>query len=232
MPDIFIAEPKAEPKNEEPAPSGKESVLEEKAKSKQRLFSDEDSLLKSKTAVHLFSSFCKNPSGISFQTQEEGEKVLLFLRRDFITNAKWILTGIVLLILPLLLPFFQQFLKTILPSLPLKFYLIFFISYYLVVASYLYINFITWYFNVALITDHRVIDVDFSGLVYKDVATTKLSLVQDVSYAQVGVIRSFFDYGNILIQTAGSLDNFTFESAPKPEEAVHVIEELIGKRNE
>jgi hypothetical protein len=100
------------------------------------------------------------------------------------------------------------------------------------VATYFYINFITWYYNVALITDQRVIDVDFSSLVYKDVATTKLSLVQDISYAQVGVVRTFFDYGNILIQTAGSLDNFIFESSPKPEAAVHIVEELIGKRNE
>jgi len=229
MPDIFIAEPNNE---EPPAPQKEKPVSEEKAKSKQTLLSDEDSPSIFKNPVRLFCSFKANPDGITFQSQEKDEKILLFLRRDFITNAKWILLGISLAILPLFLPFTQHLLGNLLPSLPVKFYIIFFVSYYLFVATYLYVNFITWYYNVALITDQRVIDVNFSTLVYKDVATTKLSLVQDVSYAQVGVVRTFFDYGNILIQTAGSLDNFTFESAPKPEEVVHIVEELIGKRYE
>jgi len=227
MPDIFVAEPETK----ETAAPKMPYVLEKQA-------GDDNPIsiiqppIDIDNSVHLFSSLCKNPYGISFQSQEKGEKILLFLRRDFVTNAKWILISIVLAILPFLLVLSQQLFGTSFFFLPLRFYLLFLLFYYLVVVTYLYINFITWYYNVALITDQRVIDVDFSSLVYKDVATTKLSLVQDVSYAQVGVIRTFFDYGNILIQTAGSMDNFIFESAPEPENAVHIIEELIGKRNE
>lgn len=227
MPDIFVAEPETKDATvpEIPYVLEKQERLDKPIPIIQPPINIDNS-------VHLFSSFCKDPDGISFQSQEKGEKILLFLRRDFITNAKWILIGVVLAILPLLLVFSQQLFKNPLPFLTFKFYLLFLFFYYLFVAAYFYINFITWYYNVALITDRRVIDVDFSSLVYKDVATTKLSLVQDVSYAQVGVVRTFFDYGNILIQTAGSLDNFIFESSPKPEDAVHIIEELIGKRNE
>ena len=87
-------------------------------------------------------------------------------------------------------------------------------------------------YNVALITDRRVIDVDFSNLVYKDVATTKLTWSRMSATPKSGSVRTFFDYGDILIQTAGSLDNFNFESAPDPEEVVHIVEELIGKQNE
>ncbi len=226
MPDIFVAEPKAKSVIPE------EPYTLEKQEKRDKSFPFVPPLTIPKNTVHLFSSFCKAPDGISFQTQEEGEKVLLFFRRDFMTNAKWILIGLFLAVLPLLLLLAQHLFKNPFAFLTFKFYLVFFVTYYLAIATYLYINFITWYYNVALITDRRVIDVDFSGLVYKDVATTKLSLVQDVSYAQVGVIRSFFDYGDILIQTAGSLDNFTFESAPEPEEIVHVIEGLIGKQHE
>jgi len=227
MPDIFIAEPKENDKTASKIPY----VLEKQQRADKPIPVIQLPV-NLKNSVRLFSSFCKDPDGISFQSQEKDEKVLLFLRKDFITNAKWILIGIFLTLLPLSLIFSQQLFKNPLPFLAFKFDLLIIIIYYLFVATYLYINFITWYYNVALITDRRVIDVDFSGLVYKDVATTKLSLVQDVSYAQVGVIRTFFDYGNILIQTAGSLDNFIFEAAPNPEGAVHVVEELIGKQNE
>jgi hypothetical protein len=56
--------------------------------------------------------------------------------------------------------------------------------------------------------------------------------VQDVSFAQVGAIRTFFDYGDVLVQTAGTLDNFIFESAPQPSNIVHITEDLIGRHNE
>jgi hypothetical protein len=223
MPDIFIAEPKAKSFiPEEPYTLEKQPEPDSPLPLKPPLIIPQN-------IVGLFSSFCANPDGVSFQTQEEGEKILLFLRRDFATNIRWVLTGIILILLPILLPFARQLFGNLFPYLSIKFYFISLAFYYLVVATYIYINFITWYYNVALITDRRVIDVDFSNLVYKDVATTKLSLVQDISYAKVGVSRTFFDYGDILIQTAGSLDNFKFESASNPEEVVHIIEELIGK---
>lgn len=182
--------------------------------------------------VHIFSSLCKNPDDISFQNQDEGEKALLFIRKDFITNTGWILSGIFLIFLPIFLSIAQYSLHIPFNLLPEKFGLIFLFFYYLLAISYWYINFITWYFNISLITDRRIIDIDFSGLVYKNVSATKLDLVQDVSYAQIGVIRNFFDYGDVLIQTAGTLDNFVFDSAPRPEDIVHVVESLIGKSHE
>ena len=175
--------------------------------------------------VHLFSSLCKDPEDIVFQNQDENEKVLLFIRKDFITNTKWIVIGIFLILAPLIFGSLHFI------ALPLRYNIIFLLFYYLLVTTYLYVNFITWYFNISLVTNIRVVDIEFSGLVYKDVASTKLSLVQDVSYSQIGVIRTFFDYGNILVQTAGTLDNFDFDSAPQPENVVHLIGDLIGRND-
>lgn len=228
MPDIFIAEPNNVP----PALPEAPTALEEKAKSKQKLFLSEDVPAVFKNPVHLFSAFRKDPDGITFRDQENQETILLFIRHSFITNIRWIIVGIFLTILPLLISLSVGFFQNPLPSLPGKFYLMIGALYYLFVATYFYINFITWHFNIALVTNRRIIDINFSNLVYKDVAATKLNLVQDVSFAQVGAIRTFFDYGDVLVQTAGTLDNFTFESAPQPENIVHIIEDLIGKRNE
>jgi hypothetical protein len=228
MPDIFIAEPKTQ----ESAPPKEETALEEKAKSKQKLFFDENTPSILKNPVHIFSAFRKDPDGIKFRDQEGEETILLFIRHSFITNLPWILIGVFLAILPLLISLSLGFFQNLLPSLPGKFYIMIGIFYYLFVTTYFYINFITWHYNIALVTNKRIIDINFSNLVYKDVAATKLNLVQDVSFAQVGAIRTFFDYGDVLVQTAGTLDNFTFESAPQPENIVHIIEDLIGKRNE
>jgi len=229
MPDIFIAEPKDEPQT--PAPLKQPTVLEEKAKSKQELFNNENGHEPS-DYVHLFSAFKKNPQGITFEDQEDGEKIILFIRRSFVTNFQWIFIGSFLAALPLVLLLFLGFLQNPLPALASKYYLILGLFYYLFVAAYWYINFITWYFNIDLVTNKRIIDINFANLVYKDVAATELSFIHDVSFSQVGAIRTFFDYGNIIIQVPGATDAFIFESAPQPENIVHIVEALVRKENE
>jgi hypothetical protein len=230
MPDVFVAD-----KNEaEQQTENKTSDAPYIAKSDTNIkpVTIESSPIPPANRVHLFTSLCKNPDDISFQNQDEGEKPLLFIRKDFVTNTGWILTGIFLIFLPVLFSVTQYSLHISFNLLPERFGLIFLFFYYLLTISYWYINFITWYFNISLITDRRIIDIDFSGLVYKNVSATKLDLVQDVSYTQIGVIRNFFDYGDVLIQTAGTLDNFVFDAAPRPEDIVHVVEGLIGKSHE
>lgn len=177
---------------------------------------------------HIFYSYLENPN-ISFEEQEEGEIALLILRRHFLTNIHWMLITMLLFFIPLLfIPFSSSLSVFNFLELPVRFVLIFAIFYYLVIFTYAFVNFITWYFNVALITNKKVIDVDFSKLVYKNVAATKHSLLQDASYSQIGVLRSLFDYGDVMVQTAGSLENFEFPAVPNPERVVRIVEEQIG----
>lgn len=179
---------------------------------------------------HLLHSYLENPEGLTFEDQELGEKPLLILRRHFITNLHWILVSTLLFMVPILfIPFLSTLSVFDFLQLPTRFLMIFAIFYYLVVFTYVFVNFITWYFNISLVTDKKVIDVDFSNLVYKNVAATKHSLLQDASYSQIGVLRSLFDYGDVLVQTAGSLENFNFKAVPKPERVVKIVEELIGR---
>lgn len=75
-------------------------------------------------------------------------------------------------------------------------------------------------------------DIELKDLVYKKISATKISLVQDVNYQQAGTIRTIFNYGDILVQTAGATDNFFVNAVPKPEVVVEVMETLIGKGTE
>jgi hypothetical protein len=232
MPDIFVADTNKETAaNSSPQP---EKVAEEKAVDNTKLTpaAEQAEIRDNSGVVHLFTSYSENPSDITFENQENDETVLLFTRKDLITNLPWIATGLALIIIPILaMPLFTLLHLEII-NLPKNYSLILTIFYYLVVATFLFINFITWYFNINIVTEKRIVDIELEGIVYKNVSATKLTLVQDVSYAQVGVIRTVFDYGDVLVQTAGTLDNFIFQAIPKPEDAVHIVENLIGKRNE
>lgn len=178
------------------------------------------------TRMHIFTSYCELPPKVTFENQNSDEKILLFLRKEFVTNISWIIGSSLLLLVPVALFFLAP---SLFSFLPFSFTLVFTLSYYLLVCSYMFMNFITWYFNINLVTSERIVDIDFEDLVYKNVAETKLSLVQDVSYTQTGAIRTVFDYGDVLIQTAGTIDNFDLHAVPLPERIVNVVEDLIGK---
>lgn len=178
---------------------------------------------------HFYSSLAYYPEGMGFENQEEDEEIILIVRRDFITNLPWILTAIILAILPIIItPFipviapFVQFSDT-----TITLYLMFF---YLALLGYVIVNFTLWYFHLGIVTNKHIIDIDVHGILSRDVSRTLLKNVEDVKYTQVGVIRSIFNYGDVLIQTAGTNVNFEFDKAPEPSLIIQIIEDLLGKR--
>lgn len=181
-----------------------------------------------KNKVHLLSNLVLNPDNITFETQDEGEEIFLLVRRDLITNVPWIIAALILIFIPLIInslsslfaPFFSFSPQT---------QLIGVLFYYLVVLGFIIVQFALWYFNIGLVTSKRIVDFDVSGILAKEVSETKLNLIEDVTYTQVGSVRTVFNYGDVFMQTAGSLPNFEFDRAPEPARIVSIIGELIGR---
>lgn len=240
MPDLFTAEPKERDNRFSDAKESATTLPVQPAEVKPAMvepYLSEESeiplapvLRKPKyTRMHIFTAYCEMPPDVTFENQEDNERILIFLRRSFITNITWLTATILLFFFPIVL---VQFFPSLFATIPSRYAALTLLFYFLLVASYFFINFITWYFNIILITDRRIVDIDFEELVYKNIAETKLTLVQDVSYTETGVIRTVIDYGDVLIQTAGTIDNFDLHAVPKPERVVNVIEDLIGRGRE
>ncbi len=184
---------------------------------------------------HPFATYCEHPKNIWFHDKATDEEILLLLRKHFVTNVPWIVFTLVLLIIPpILFALFSSSLgqagvipETILPA---RYIGILTLFYYLVVLGYALVSFITWFYNVSLVTSKRIVDIDFSDVVYHNVAATKLTLVQDVDYTQSGFIRSLFNYGDVFVQTASESPNFDFLAVPLPQQVTNLVESLIGKR--
>lgn len=180
-----------------------------------------------KKKMGLLTSFGVRPYGISFGEQAEDEEIFLFLRRHIVTNVPWIITGFFLLLLPMFL--FLLFDSSPFPfTVPTNFLIVFLLFYYLAVITFLFISYITWFFNIALVTDRRVVDLNYSDVIYHNMAVTKLNLIEDINYVQAGFMRSFFDYGDVFIQTAGEKLNFHFMAVPRPARATEIIQNLMG----
>jgi len=87
-------------------------------------------------------------------------------------------------------------------------------------------SFLNWFFNVCIITDERIFDVDFLNLVYREISEANVDQIQDVTVRMGGVIRTVFNYGDVLIQTASEVPRIEFSSVSKPDLVAKVLREL------
>lgn len=180
--------------------------------------------------VTLFSSFVEDPTNISFHHQEADEKILLFLRSHLITNLRWVLILLIFAILPPLV-FILGVNNLPFPPLPGNFTTAILLIYYVGLFAYAFSSFLTWYFNIFVITKKRVIDIDFAGLVFHDVAETQFTLLQDVNYTQSGPIGHLLNFGDVFAQTAGGKENLEALGVPKPAKVTTFITKNMGGRS-
>ncbi len=168
------------------------------------------------------AAFAAFPAKVAFETQEKNEPVVLLLRRHWIVNLPWMSLGVLMIFTPLASLFIP-----IISFLPPRFQLVFMILWYLLTLAFIFEKFLGWFFNVFIVTDERVIDVDFYSLTYKEISEAGLDKIQDITYRVGGVIRSIFDFGTVAIQTAGEVPNIEFEDVPYPAQVVRILNELI-----
>lgn len=180
----------------------------------------------------LFSTFVRDPMGIVLAEQHEDEHILLFIRRAFITNTPWIIFSLILLFLP---PFFSILTEPFhLPMAILSPFTetITILFYYMIVCGYILINFVTWFYDIGIVTEKRAVDIDFYNISFVSVATARVQDLKDVRYAQKGFFESLFDYGDIVLSVEATGEMLTYENTPHPAEVVSMLSILIGGHQE
>lgn len=86
-----------------------------------------------------------------------------------------------------------------------------------------------WRRNKIVITDEHIVDVDQLGLFNRKVSTLRLGEIQDVTAKVNGPIQTMFQYGTVMIQTAGTRENFVMDYIYEPYELEHYILEVRKK---
>ena len=70
--------------------------------------------------------------------------------------------------------------------------------------------------NKIVLTNMHFIQITQSGLFQRSLSKLSLDELQDVRGTRNGVFGTIFNYGEILIETAGAQENFFFRPAPNP----------------
>lgn len=168
------------------------------------------------------AAYIPKPINIAFSSQATGENVILLLRQHPVTQIKWIITALFLSVLPML---FDS--VNLLGFLPDAYQFAALIGWYMLLSGFVIESFLMWFFNVYIVTDERIIDIDFSSLIQKNISSAKIDNIEDTTAGTGGFLAALFDYGSVTIQTAAQKREFEFLGVPHPNRVTSLINELI-----
>lgn len=161
--------------------------------------------------------------------QKPSEQIQLMLRRHPITFVPKFFLFVVLLIVPFLFPIIfpasirnDPFWGTVLILLGS--------AYFLFILVLFLEQFVDYYLDLWIVTNERIIDINQVGLFKRTVAELDLKKIQDVSSDITGFFATFFNYGDVGIQSAGATQKFGFHKVPKPHEVRTQVLKLAEKK--
>lgn len=199
------------------------TVIPKKFAESGKSFVDKITQDRRKTRFGTFSAF---PKDVKFDGIEDEEDIVLMVRRDPASYLRQYLLIVAFLFAPV---FFFIVLSSLgiedgsLIALGLGGSLVF-----LLLATTVSVDtFLKWYYSVAIITDQRIVDVDFDNVLYHSYAEAQLEKIEDVTHRVAGFMGSVFDYGDVFVQTAGATNEFEFLKIPRPRDVQDVLLDLL-----
>jgi hypothetical protein len=168
--------------------------------------------------------------GSKFMDEQDDEEVVLILRAHPITNIRWMAAVVGALILPEILGWAGLF-----NAVPFKYVFVGKLMWYLMTLGFAFEKFLDWYYSVLIVTNERLVDVDFVNLLYRVVSYATLNHIEEPSMVMGGFVRSFFRYGDLSVATAAEVPTIEAVAIPYPDKVIRIISELaeeLEKRRE
>ncbi|HDQ88580.1 MAG TPA: PH domain-containing protein [candidate division WWE3 bacterium] len=181
--------------------------------------------------IGLLSSFIKNPSKTRYDGEDTDEKILYLFRRSHIVNLKWIFITVFMLFTPFFASlFYGSPLNNGDLILSPELMGISTIFWYLATFGFVLHNFFIWYFNVYIVSSKKIVDIDFHGLLYKNISEAPIKNVEDVTSNVSGLMGTIFNYGYVYIQTSAEKREFEFEDVDNPAKVRDLIADFVERR--
>jgi len=159
----------------------------------------------------------------------EQEKIITIVRRHIWIFASSAIVFFTLALLPLavfpilkvLLPIFQSPLTNLYWMLYGIFFLFLFLRFM--------IDWMRYYLDFWIITDRKIIDVEFLNLFNHKIVEFPVSKIQDVTVRVDGMMPVFLNYGDVHIETASENTSLEIPQIPDPNGMKDIILNLLTK---
>ena len=138
---------------------------------------------------------------------EEGENVILEVRKHWIVFAGQAMALLFCAILPFILYtvfiiFVPQLLEFSLPGNKSALFLFIYILWLLTLWILFFVDWTKYYLDVWYVTEYRIIAIDQRNIFNREVSNLRFDKIQDVTIDVHGFIPTMLGFGNIKVQTA------------------------------
>jgi len=96
--------------------------------------------------------------------------------------------------------------------------------------SYGFYVWLTWYYDVYVLTSERIIEVHQKGIFSREVKEIELTKVEDVTYAVTGFMSTIFEIGNVNVKSSSGM-TIDMEKISKPSLVRELIVKLAEKKH-
>lgn len=93
----------------------------------------------------------------------------------------------------------------------------------LLVLAYGVNKYVLWLINIALLTDKRIISINYRNMFNKKVLEAPLERVLNVSFSRHGFLQTIFGVGSVEIQVAGLPEPMLLKFLSRPEKAKDLL---------
>lgn len=175
----------------------------------------------SRVSNHPLSAFIYQPAKVKFVNKDPEEEIILIVRRHPITMVGWIISVIVMLLGPAIL-----FVIPPLDQIPGSYQALITAVWLLVAFAFGLERFLDWFFHVNVVTDERIFDVNFYGMLHREITDANIDRIEDVTVNLGGMLRTIFNYGDIYVQTSAEIPRILFEAVPQPDKVSQILRKL------
>lgn len=163
-----------------------------------------------------------------FPSQRDNESIYVFVRPYFLAFLPWIAIGLGLLLAAivfviLILAGFPDILTDVFAR---NVFVIITSAFLLLLVPFMTVAFLDFYYDIHIVTDRRLVDIDQNKLFSREINELALEEVQDVTTQNSGIFSSVFDFGHVLIETAAAKQKFEFNNVLHPREIASIILDL------
>ncbi|MDO9509833.1 MAG: PH domain-containing protein [Candidatus Magasanikbacteria bacterium] len=151
-------------------------------------------------------------------TLKHYEKEIFRLRRHLITFIPVFLLYLLALMIPVGAGFYFYFTlgETFISSVYSPILVLVAGIYLLSITLFFFSYFIDFYLDILFITNDRLVDMTQSNLFARTISEVDLYRIQDITSEVKGFKEQLFNYGTIIIQTAGTVSKFIAHDVPDP----------------
>lgn len=180
----------------------------------------------------LYGGVVVRPKRAAFGTQNKGEKIFVLIRQHWIVNFGWIFRTSVYLVLPIflyiVLPFFVEIIGITISGVPARIWAVILLGYYSVILTSAFMNFVDWYYDIFIVTNERIIDLEFSPTIGYKIVEAALVNIQDVKEESREFWGTIFNFGDLKAKTSSDRGVLMLERIPNPTQVRDIVSDLVG----